>query len=460
MALAPTIEGGIIEAGDDAPAAEVGGPWPRRSLAWYSLALFSLATMMNFFDANVFPLMIEQIKRDFHLTEIQLGLLLGPAGVLFFLVIGIPLARLVDTYRRTAILGIGLIVTSSMTAAGGIVQGYGQLFFSRMMVGVGATAHAPGTYSLLSDLFPPRLLPRAFAFLQSGFIGGLGFASIVGGAMLAYTASWPPTQVGPFLIRNWQWVLIATGIPGLVIAALILMLPEPPRRGRLTDGRALPVREVLREIHARGAVYYPMFIGLALSSVESQGILQWRAPWMERSYGWTPAQIGAWQGITVFVAMPLGVALGTWTTERLAKRYKDAAVRTATLAFALTTPFAIAAPLMPTGELAILMVSIGGVFALAGAVPQNAAIQSITPNEMRGQVTAVYLFMFTVFGALGSFVIALVTTYIVGDPQKLWLSITMVAAVLLPLATFFLARGIKPYGREVQRLEALAAARA
>ena len=152
----------------------------------------------------------------------QLGLLLGPAGILFYVFVGIPLARLVDIYPRTIILGIGLVVTSGMTAVGGLAQILRQFFASRMFVGVGGSAHAPGTYSMLADYFPPKRLPRAFAFLQLGFILGAGLGAIVGGMMLGYVAGWEPTQVGPFLIRNWQWVLIWIAVPGLLIAALHL----------------------------------------------------------------------------------------------------------------------------------------------------------------------------------------------------------------------------------------------
>jgi MFS family permease len=93
-------------------------------------------------------------------------------------------------------------------------------------------------------------------------------------------------------------------------------------------------------------------------------------------------------------------------------------------------------------------------FGIGAAVPQNAAIQLITPNEMRGQVTAVYLFMFTVFGALGSFLIAVVNHYVIGNEAELWKTLALTAAVLMPLAAYAIARGMKPYGDEVARLEA------
>ena len=139
------------------------------------------------------------------------------------------------------------------------------------------------------------------------------------------------------------------------------------------------------------------------------------------------------------------------------KRYKDANVRASTILFTLHLPFEVAAPLMPSGELALLCIAGAGVCGLAAAVPQNAAIQRMTPNEMRGQVTAIYLFMFIFFGALGGQLIGSVTQRVFHNDADLWKSLVLTASVLLPLAAFSISRGVKPYGREVERLEKLEA---
>jgi MFS family permease len=419
-----------------------------------------LATMLNFFDGTVFAMMVERIKHDFSLTDEQLGWLMGPANIIFYVLIGIPMARLVDLYPRKLVLAGGLFLTSGFTAMGGLVQGFKGLFATRMLTGAGGSAHAPGAYSLLADYFPPARLPRAIAILQLGFIGGTTLGVLLGGQLLMMVADWEPTQVMGLTIRGWQWVLIMVGAPGLLIVVALLLMQEPARQGAGTvGGKAVgyPMRDVFKEIWARKAVYLPLFIGLAFSALESQGLAAWRVPLMVRSHGWSEAQIGNLLAPLLLVSQLLGVALGTAVTEWLGKRHKDAHVRTTTIMFSCAVPFAVLAPLMPTGELTLIFYAIAGMFGIGSAVPQNAAIQRITPNRMRGQVTAVYLFMFIFFGAMGSLVIGTVTQRVIGDENELWKAMALTAAVLMPLAAFTISRGIKPYRKEVERLEAAGA---
>jgi MFS family permease len=445
---------GVATAADASPGAQ---PWPSRGAAYYALFVIILATMLNFFDGQAFTMMAQRIKVDFQLTDEQLGFLIGPANVIFYVLIGIPMARLVDMYSRKIVLACGIAAIGGITALGGLAQSFGQIFSSRMLVGAGGSAHAPGAYSMLADLFPPAKLPRAIGFLQLGFIGGNALGIFLGGLLITAAVTWPVSHWHGLTIHGWQWILMMVGAPGVVIAGLLLLAQEPKRRGAAAYRERLPVFAVLREIKARRAIYAPLFIGLAFSATESLGAQAWRAPFMIRTYGWNEAKIGRWMGLMFLVSSLLGAAFGTLFVEWLSKRYKDANVRASTILFAIAAPFSIIAPLMPNGVLSLLCLSVSGMCGLASAVPQNAAIQRITPNAMRGQVTAIYLFMFIVFGALGGQLIGSVTQRVFGSDADLWKSIVLTASILMPLAAFAISRGIKPYGREVERLEREAA---
>jgi MFS family permease len=429
--------------------------WPSRPAAIAALTVIILATMLNFFDAQVFGMMAQRIKVDFHLSDEQLGFLIGPANVVFYVLIGIPMARLVDIYPRKIVLACGIALIGGITMLGGLAQNFRQLFSSRMLVGAGGSAHAPGSYSMLADYFPPARLPRAIGFLQLGFIGGNALGIFLGGQLIAAAAAWPVVHWFGLTVHGWQRILMLVGAPGLVISVLLLLIKEPARRGIAAAGTAMPVGAVMREIMARRSIYLPLFIGLALSAAQALGLQAWRAPFLIRTYGWSEARIGRWMGLVFLIASLIGAAFGTVFAEWLSRRYKDANVRASAILFAVAAPFEIIAPLMPNGQLSLLCVGGALICGLASAVPQNAAIQRITPNAMRGQVTAVYLFMFIVFGALGGQLIGSVTQRVFHSDADLKKTMVLTAMVLMPLAAVVLSRGIKPYGREVERLEAL-----
>lgn len=446
--------------------------WPSSRSAYFALFVIILATFINFFDATVFGMLAQRIKVDFGLTDEQLGFLGGPANIIFYVFVGIPLARLADIYPRKLVLAGGIAVIGGITALGGLAQTFWQFVGTRMFVGAGGSAHGPASYSLLADAFPPKKITRAFALLQLGFIGGTTLGVFLGGQLIGMVSAWPDTQWMGLTIHNWQWLLIWVGLPGFLIGLLFLMVKEPPRALPPIDARELPEEaglgrrlltftglDAAKAIHARGRVYYPLFAGLALSAIEVFGLQFWRTPFMIRTYGWDEARIGAVMAPMLLVGSLLGVFLGGFFVEWMAKRYKDANVRAATILFGLVTICSIISPLMPTGESSLAVMSLGAMFGLAGAVPQNAAIQRVAPNEMRGQVTAIYLFMFTFFGAMGSFVVGSVAQRVIGVEAELWKALVLTAAILLPLATFCMFLAIRPYREEVERLEALTGVR-
>ncbi|HQS71263.1 MAG TPA: MFS transporter, partial [Novosphingobium sp.] len=314
--------------------------WPSSGSAYWALFVIVLATFLTFFDAITFGMLAERIKRDFGLTDSQLGFLAGPASIICYFFVGIPLARLADIYPRKYVLGAGAALVGVIIAAGGLAQSFGQFVGSRVFLAAGGSAHAPSSYSLLADAFPPKKLTRAFALLQFGFIGGTTLGPLIGGMLVMATAGWGSTQLGPLTILGWQWILIFMGLPSLLVALLFLTVKEPMRMAPVADALQVVTGggfwrsvatfmglDAFRAINAKPRVYYPLFGALALSAVETFGLQFWRVPFMIRTFGWNEGQIGAALGGTILVASLSGLLLGGILVEWLAKRYKDANVR-------------------------------------------------------------------------------------------------------------------------------------
>lgn len=446
-----------------APSAP-GKVWPSATTAYWALFVIILATFMSFLDQVVFGMLAENIKRDFELTDTQLGFLAGPATIICYFFVGIPLGRLADIYPRKLVLSASAGIVGLLIALSGIAQSFAQFVGSRVFLAAGGSAHAPSSYSLLTDAFPPRVLTRAFALLQLGFIGGTTLGPIIGGRMVKASAGWSAAQFLGLPIHSWQWVLIYLALPSFIASVLFLTVSEPQRLAPRAEGVHVPAtaglaRKIItfmgfdaaRAIHAGGKVYYPMFAALALSAVESFGIMFWRVPYLMREFGWDAKQIGDAIGLTALIASILGMVVGGVFVEWLAKRYRDANIRAAFLCFCGTTVVIITALLIPDPFWSSVTFGCAAFFGIAGAVPQNAAIQRVAPNDMRGQVTAFYLFMFTFFGAMGSWFIGAISDHLGGDLHH---AILFTACTILPLAAFLMFRAIRPYRAEVERLEA------
>ncbi|MGZ3235207.1 MAG: MFS transporter, partial [Croceibacterium sp.] len=436
---------------------------------WFALFAIIFATFTMFFDQTVFAMLAERMKTSFGISDATLGFVLGPASVIAFVIVGVPLARLVDIYPRKYVLSLGISVLGVIMALGGLAQNFAQLIGSRLFVGASVSANGPGSYSLLNDAFRPFRIPLVFALIQLGYIGGSSIGNIAGGQMIAWTAKMP-TKISVLGIEtfNWQLVLMIIGGLGIVAGLIMLLVKEPPRRSPPEAHKLVPDDasfgrkaaafmgwDAMVAIWEHKQVFLPLFAALALSAVESQGLPAWRIPFMKRTYGWSEAETGALLGSLQLVVMLAGIAVGGVFVTWLGKRYKDANIRATAIIFACTTVCTVATPLMPNGYLALTMMALGIFFGLAGAPAQNAAVQRITPNAKRGQISALYLFMFTFFGAMGSFVIGWVSTYVVVDENQVWKAILITAVIFLPTATWFMYRGIRPYREEVERLEKL-----
>ena len=457
MALeVPTVP--THSAAEAAAGSAAAQPWPKVSTAWYAVSVFALALMFARLDGSIIGLLVQPIKRDFHLNDSQIGLLQGLAVVIFNAFIAVPVSRYVDIWPRNILMTIGITVGSLMTMLSGFAQNFWQLFVCRMGLGLGGLVNGPATYSMMADYFPREKLPRAIAVLQIGWISGGGIALILGGAVIQIVSQFGDTPIpGIGVLRNWQLVFLAVGIPGFIVALLMRSVPEPARRGRVmrTMSKPVPLKTVLKYLYEHRLVYAPQFFALAFSAVESLGTAAWQPTFFIRTYGWTASQAGYFLGIGQLIAGPIGLVIGTWLTEYFVKKGDNAAnLRVVAIGYSLAPIFAILTPLMPDPWLAVVLASIAGGIGVGGAVPQNAALQSVTPNEMRGQVTALYLFVFGVIGSgLGPNFIALFTDYVIGDENLIRYAIAGSAAIMTPLAAWIMWQGVGPYGKAIAELK-------
>ena len=436
------------------PCYEVAPVSPAR--AWWAVAVFTIALMFNFLDRQVMTLLVTPIKRDLGLSDTQISVLIGFMFVLFYLGVGIPISRLVDRSPRKWIIGAGIAFWSVMTAACGLAGNFWQLAIARMGVGVGESCNGPATYSMTADMFPREKLARAVSVINIGMVAGSGLALLVGGSLVvALTKAGDMTFPLLGTLRAWQLTFIIVGLPGVLIALLLVAtVPEPPRRGEAPGkgGSAVSapsLLDVLRFLGRWRAAFVPLVIATGVKSMLSFGATVWSPSFFERRFDWAPGTPGIWLGVVSLIVSPVGLLLGGWMADRrTAAGHDDANMRVVLWASLGVVPFAILFPLMPTPALALVMYGGSLFFGSIGAGPANAAVQVITPGRMRGTVSALYIAVFNVMGyGLGPLAVALLTEKLFHDAQMLPTAMALTAALLGPLGLYFSWRSLRPYTR-------------
>ena len=436
--------------GDQAPASR--DAWSHPVYAWYVVVILTIAYVVSFLDRQILALLVEPIKHDLGISDTRMSLLMGFAFALFYTLLGIPAGRLADRHDRRWIITGGIALWSVMTALCGLARDYSQLFLARIGVGVGEASLNPSALSLISDYFPPASRARPLAFFAMGVPVGAGCALVAGGWLIDAIAAAPPVSL-PVVgtLRPWQTVFLLLGVPGLLVAALMGTVREPQRHGRLqlaTGGDArLGVLAAFSHLRSRWRSYAGIVLGMSGATLLGYGFLSWLPALFMRTWGWSIAQVALVQGLVLLTAGPVSVCAAGWLADVLARRGDRAAhLRVFTWLAAMMTVSAVALSLAPgpwwaAGFFFINVLGSAGLTAVA-----TAGLMLITPNQLRGQASAIYYFMINVIGlTLGPVAIAVLTDHVFGDEAALRYSMALVGLVSGFFAIIAAWRGLRAY---------------
>lgn len=422
----------------------------------YATVVLMLAYTFSYLDRQILTLMVGPIEKSLNINDAQFALLTGAAFGIFYTVMGLPLGWVADRFNRKRLVSIGIACWSLMTASCGLARSFPQLMMARIGVGVGEATLSPSAYSMLSDYFDRSRLPRAMSIYTCGIFIGAGLATILGGAVVSAVEHAPLVGLAALgITRSWQVVFVVVGLPGLAMSVWLATLREPLRRdpgGGLSTSapRAGAVSEGLRQLGGFLGRYPRMsvslFIGSALFSILGTADT-WYPELFIRTWGWSAAHSGFVNGAASLTAGPLGLLFAGWYSSRLiAAGRVDACLRlTAWGALGITVP-AIAMPLAPNPVLMSVLLLPLKFFVGFPPVLIPAAIGLASPNRLRGQLGALFLFTTGIIGtSSGPVLPALFTDYVFKNPDMLRYSLTLSTGLVGPIAFVILWIGLREY---------------
>jgi len=426
------------------------GPVLMPRTAWIALGVFMLFYMMNALDRLLPSLMVKNIKADLSIDDLQMSLIMGVAFALFYAIWGLPFGWILDQAPRRIVLYFAVTLWSCAMIACGLANNFTQLFFARMILGAGEAALAPAAHSMLADIFPKRKLATALSVFTTGAALGTGLSISLGGLAVAHLTQYQWVEL-PLLgnVRGWQLLFIICGAPGLFLAFLVFAFPEPPRPIKAEKGKP---RESLLPF-----LRQPVFIFLAGSfgvfSMVPYGVNLWVAAFMDRTFGMGPGVAGPLLGaIDIFAVIAGTIGAGSIVDRLVSRGQYDGYLRVFLISIIVGAPIGAIGFLssdLPTFLLCLTILK----FATFTFIGYGAAtFQAISPNAMRGRMSAVYLLMLATIGnGGGPFLIGWLTDKALGNPNQLGTAIAIMIASVTPIAAVSAWLGLKPLHAAVAR---------
>ena len=408
------------------------------------VGVLTIAYVFSFIDRSILTLLVGPIRADLGISDTQISLLHGLAFAIFYTLLGIPIASLADRRNRRNLIAAGVAFWSLATAACGLTRNFWQLFLARVGVGVGEAALSPAAYSMIADSFPPEKLGRALSVYTLGAIAGMGFALIIGGAVIGGVQTAADVML-PVVgsLRPWQLVFFIVGLPGLLIALWILTLKEPARRQQSPPAAKTGLAPLLPWMRGHWQAYAAHFAGFALLSIVLNSLMAWTQSHFMRNFALAPGEAGFWLGTLVAVFGTSGIIAGGWWSDRAQRLGRaDAPVRAGVVSAAGSVAFGIIAPLAGSLELALALYAPSLFFSTFAYGTAPAAVQLMTPPAMRAVASAIYLFFLNFVGmGLGPLLTAAVTDFLFGNDRAVGQSMAVVVGVAGTLSALILAWG-------------------
>jgi len=341
---------------------------------------------VNQLDRQILSITLEQIGREFALSDTQLGLLSGLVFAMVYAVFGIPIAKLAARGNRRNIIAFSVATWSALTIAMAAAQNFVHLALARLGVGIGEAGAISPAHSMISDLYPPERRTSAMATFVAGSNIGILLAFLIGGI------------AGQAL--GWRWAFVIAGIPGLLLAVLLRFTVREPARETIGISavvhRSLLIATLITIWRDRGLFH--ALIGIGLTGILTFGALTWIPTFIIRVHGLDQAQTG------IFLALTIGIigGLGIWYSGRIADRLGAAnpqwRIGVVICSIVVAKPFAIGFLLIDSRIAALACFVMAAIFAGAFWAPTFAFLHSRVPSEMRPMATALFLFVFNMLG--------------------------------------------------------------
>jgi MFS transporter, Spinster family, sphingosine-1-phosphate transporter len=345
-----------------------------------TLVLLTALNLLNYIDRSVLNAVQPLIQNEFHVSDAQIGRL--TTVFLIFYTLAAPLmGPLADRYSRRLIIALGAFAWSGFTLLTAVTHSYNALLVRHTLVGVGEASFVTISPTVVADLFPESMRGRVLGFFYLAIPVGFALGYPIGGYF--------GTHYG------WRVPFLLAGIPGFVLGALVLLMPEPPR------GQFDSLQETPERGSVRGLVHNPAFLtatlGMAMMTFAQGGLLVWMPTFLSRMRGYTLLRANNLFGLIIAIDGTVASLVGGWLGDRLLRRTRSAYYLVSAASMGLGIPVMMVA-LFNRGPLMVPGIALSGFLLLLNTAPLNAAVINSVGAHIRATAIAVNLFVIHFLG--------------------------------------------------------------
>ncbi len=364
----------------------------------YVLNALLFIYILNFIDRGLLSVVARPLKAELMISDTAFGLLSGFGFALLYTVVGIPLARIAETHNRVKIMAGCVALWSIMTALCGlaaditvfgiVIGGFWILLLFRVGVGIGEAGCTPPANSLIADYYPPKKRSTALGYYAMGVTLGTMLANLIGG---------PVTD-----IFGWRMAFFVLGLPGVLVAVILLKtVKEPPRGYTDPPGAERPERAELnvaiKELLSKPS-YWTMTLGATFAAFCGYAIANFQSLYLQRTFDLTAGQAAVQFNVPAYAFGALGtVALG-YLAERLSSRNAAAIAWLASGGLFLSIPFFGLAFTTTSAILCVFGLAMGNAIKYGYLAAQYTIGQGVVSMRVRATATAVLLFVVNLLG--------------------------------------------------------------
>jgi len=367
--------------------------------AGYAIVILTMMNLLNYLDRYVPSVVKDLFKHDLHLTDAQTSLPVT-GFVLVYMIASLYFSSLADRFPRKILIASGVALWSLATALASLATGFWSFLIARALVGVGEAAYATLAPAMLSDFYPPEKRNRILTIFFVAIPVGAAMGFILGGLLGQHF--------------GWRAAFLICGIPGIVLALLVLKVREPGRGHFDNDADATPPnwRHAL-PLLLHNREYVLVVAGYTLVTFAAGAFADWFPAFLQRYRGLSIEASGHYMGISAVAGGLFGTLTGGWLADRLRKWTRQSYMALSGWATVIASIFGVFALILKDPTQAIAMLFLAQFFLWFYNGPVNALLANCVPSTLRVRSFALTILMIHLFGdAISPSIVGLLSDHI------------------------------------------------